>query len=364
MKSILFVSHDANRAGAQVQLLRLVRLLQKNTTLQIEVLLKHDGVLREEFEQLVTTHIWQPFTPTHFWSSWRGNSQINSLKRKKFDVIVSNTLTNGDILPELAKLHCPIITYVHELAAHLDMYTNATDFKKTLQLSDFYLVCAQIAAQFLEINHQVSAQKTAWLPSCLPPIDVISLPPVQTVRATIGLTEADFVVGGIGTADLRKGIDYFLNLAIMLPQVAFVWVGADVSQFREVLNNPSFPPNLKFVPNTPDPYQYLNCFDVLALTSRMEVYPLVVMEALYLSKPVLCFDKAGGAPELVETDAGVVIPDFSVKLMAQKVLWLQQNPIVRSEMGKKGRQKVVERHNEVVICERFMEVVNRVSTQS
>lgn len=363
-KKILFVSHDSNRAGAQVQLLRLLTLLKEKTSIPFEILLKYDGVLRSEFEQLAPTYIWHQHEPKptgllkKVYKKITHKPLIKRLQDKQFGLIISNTLTNGGLLAELKPLHCPVISYVHELGHHLEMYTNESELQSTLQLTDFYMVCANIAADYLIHEYQIPAKKTRWLPSILPNIKPELLGNPISVKQRLGILSTDFVVGGIGTADLRKGIDYFVELASLLPQSSFIWVGATKQQFCDCLKTTQFPSNLYFVANTADPYSYLNAFDVLALTSRMEVYPLVMMESLKLEKPVVCFTEAGGAPELIEADAGLVIENFSIKKMAEAIEFLKVNPQKRIEMGRIGRQKLNERHNEQQILNTFVSIIN------
>ncbi len=52
-KRILFVSHDANRAGSQLLLLQLLRLL-KERGVPMHLLLCNGGELEQEFEEVVS----------------------------------------------------------------------------------------------------------------------------------------------------------------------------------------------------------------------------------------------------------------------------------------------------------------------
>ncbi len=49
MKKILFVSHDANRAGAQLFLLNVVQYLRQKTEWKCAVLFLDEGILMQEF---------------------------------------------------------------------------------------------------------------------------------------------------------------------------------------------------------------------------------------------------------------------------------------------------------------------------
>jgi len=55
---ILFISHYAARTGAPILLLRLIEQIKIYSNLEILILLKNDGALKEDFEKLGKTFIW------------------------------------------------------------------------------------------------------------------------------------------------------------------------------------------------------------------------------------------------------------------------------------------------------------------
>jgi glycosyltransferase involved in cell wall biosynthesis len=85
---------------------------------------------------------------------------------------------------------------------------------------------------------------------------------------------------------------------------------------------------------------------------------LVVLEAAMLSKPILCFDKAGGAKDFVETDCGSIIEYLDVENAANKMVELKENPVLRKQMGDAARKKVLERHNQAIAFKTFVEILN------
>jgi hypothetical protein len=59
MKHILFVSHDANRAGAQILLLRFLKLLKYDKDFTFSILLKSGGIIENEFKEIAKTYLWE-----------------------------------------------------------------------------------------------------------------------------------------------------------------------------------------------------------------------------------------------------------------------------------------------------------------
>jgi len=101
-------------------------------------------------------------------------------------------------------------------------------------------------------------------------------------------------------------------------------------------------------------------FDAFCLTSREDPFPLVVLEAASLEKPVLCFAEAGGPPEFVENHCGFVLPYLDVAAMSARIVELIENPSLRDELGRRARAKVLERHDVEVVAPRIMNIIERV----
>jgi glycosyltransferase involved in cell wall biosynthesis len=108
-----------------------------------------------------------------------------------------------------------------------------------------------------------------------------------------------------------------------------------------------------------DPERYFPEFDVFALVSREDPFPLVCLEAALQGKPSLCFAGGGGMPELIEEDAGIVVPYLDVQAMAGHVVELVKNPALRMKLGKRARAKVLERHTVEQAGPMILKVIER-----
>ena len=68
------------------------------------------------------------------------------------------------------------------------------------------------------------------------------------------------------------------------------------------------------------------------------------MKRVCVVVPVVCFEGAGGSPELVETDGGFVVPYLDLDAMSNRILDLLHQPEIRRKMGHRLGQKILERH--------------------
>jgi len=381
MRNILFVSHDANRAGAQILLLRFLKLLKENQNFKFSVFLKDGGILENEFNEIAQTYYWKRtklITKKSLFSKLykiftnkniHRNKIIDALKNQNFDLVISNTIANGDILPVLNQLNCPIITYIHELEMGIQQYTKPEFFQNVITLSSSYIACAESVKQNLMQNHSINPTLIKVLPSLLPQsaLNYNSDRLLnEKLRNQYDIPQSAFLIGGMGTVDLRKGVDVFLQVANKLKHnqsIFFLWVGGQdtetdyknfqIDKSRLELNNVIFQKSVE------NPLDFMSIFDVFFVSSREDPYPLVVLEAAILSKPIICFDKAGGAKDFVEDDCGAIIEYLDVDSVVEKIIELKENPTLRERMGEKARKKVLERHNQEKAFQIFVEILNK-----
>ena len=381
MKNVLFVSHDANRAGAQILLLRFLKLLKEDKNFKFSILLKDGGIINNEFSEIAKTYYWKRqksfgkknlFSKLYKWfinkDSLR-NKILDSLKNQNFDLVISNTIANGDILPVLNQLNCPIITYVHELEMGIQQYTKPEFFQNVIALSSSYIVCAEAVKQNLIQNHLINPTLIKILPSLLPESALNYRSDRllnDTLRKKYDIPVNAFLIGGMGTVDLRKGVDIFLQVANKLKHnqdIFFLWVGGqdtetDYKNFQIDKSRLELE-NVIFQESVENPLDFMSIFDIFFVSSREDPYPLVVLEAAMLSKPIICFDKAGGAKDFVENDCGAILEYLNVDSVVEKIVELKENSSLREEMGVKARKKVLERHNQEKAFQTFIEILNR-----
>ena len=104
------------------------------------------------------------------------------------------------------------------------------------------------------------------------------------------------VVGMCGQGSPRKGADIFLASAEAAPDCDFLWVGgwapdeAEINDAYEAYVEKKLP-NFYVAGAVENPYAHIALMDLFFLSSREDPNPLVLVEAMALRVPLLCFSR-------------------------------------------------------------------------
>ncbi len=174
-----------------------------------------------------------------------------------------------------------------------------------------------------KVNEQVpdQADKLIVLPNALDPgfeFEVASDARVPYILLT---------VSRLASHDQEKGIDHLIEAMEQIvthqPQAQLRTVGEGVDRARlEAIAHHS-PAKahitfLGFVPEAQLKQEFQRCA-VFALPSKKEGFGLVYLEAMAAGKPCIAAN-AGGAPEVINEESGIIVPYGDPKAIAQAVL--------------------------------------------
>lgn len=363
--SILFLSHDASRTGAPIFLLNFLRWLRQNRDLNFRVLTGRRGELTADFAALGTVNSFEPSDALWYkvmrrsrLQHWYDTSHLaqlrDSLLRDKVNLIYINSVASAGMLDFLSFLDCPVICHVHEL----DWAIRVVGVEKLALLErrrPLYIAVSNAVKNSLVKNSGIPPSRVEVIHGFVPSPQAVDFEKARKlIRMKLGIAEEAKIVCACGSIGFRKGTDLFLQVAAMVANlyrsmpVHFLWVGGppnEVEAMRSKVANSPLRDIVHFVGHTSDANIYLEASDVFVLTSREDPFPLVVMEAAQHAKPIVCFERGGGAPEFVEGDAGFVTPDFDTKIMADKLVELLSSPELCDRMGGAAKHKVLNHYH-------------------
>lgn len=158
------------------------------------------------------------------------------------------------------------------------------------------------------------------------------------------------VVGMVASFSIYKDYKSFILTALKILEyrsdIVFMCVG-DGPLFYEhkSLVNERYNENIIFTGRQTNVEKLISVFDVGVLSTYNEGISNSIMEYMALSKPVIV-SEGGGSSEIVEQNVtGYLIKQGNEVEMAEKILFLIDNPETAKTMGKSGRIKLEKEFN-------------------
>ena len=300
---VLFVGHEASRTGAPAILLNIVKEFATRFQCECISVLDQPGDLVSEYERyshvlVKTVDRFQSYAGKQVEFQEELERLLERFADDPPELAFCNSLELATYGPVLKRLGLSVITLVHEVADHY--YPTALD---DLDAGSDVVVCP---AEFIAERVRMAA------PGCADRVQVAGqglLRPNygeawwgsrEQVLGRYGVRAEDVVVLTCGTADGRKGIDVFTEVAAEVvdrlgdsPRVWFVWLGSGFESFVENgywgaaewdrvkfwaewdMRALGVSERVVVIPPVPDTEAHFAAADIFALTSRVDPFPCV-----------------------------------------------------------------------------------------
>ncbi len=359
-KKILFISHDASRTGAPIVLLHLIEWIKENTNYVCEIICLKGGELENEFERIATTHVLESTKKAGLsylfkklltkvlnvdFEKFITKKLVDIVKKYNPDLIYANTANTSKVIAEIGKVKSvPIILHLHELKSSMQRSGARESLPHADPFINKYIACSGLVEENIIKNIGVLSSKVERIYAFVEPQQVkISK---EDIKAELGITMDTIIVAGVGSLHWRKGVDFFLFTArkvlLLNPEkkIVFVWLGGDLTSREAMLYNFDIEAwgltdKISLLGSKPNPWDYINAIDVLAMTSREDPFPLVCIEAAMLAKPIVCFDKNVGSAEFIDNQ----VMFLDIDMMSAHLEELINNPDLRIIQGEELKRK-------------------------
>lgn len=343
---VLLVGHDAQPHGAQYLALNIARELQA-LGIEFEMVLLGGGSLLPDYEALAKVYRLDAT------DAEAGMRLAKQLAVAGFTSAIANTTVSGLFVAHLANAGINTVSLVHELPGVIESFglrshamaigssANHVVFANEF-ISDEFGKVVPMNSGNIRIRKQGLYKRNVYRS-----VDAV-LSARITLRSQLGMSRDARIILGVGYADHRKGIDLFVDIAEKLMRqrqnVHFVWIGhfdtRIESEIRDMVAKSKFAKQFHFPGRQSDTDLYYAGADVLALTSREDPFPSVIMEALDVAVPVIAFSGAGGFVDFLEKTGSPLISPFDCTAFADAIAQFLNDDDLRQGVGKAGRELV------------------------
>lgn len=139
-------------------------------------------------------------------------------------------------------------------------------------------------------------------------------------RARLGVPESAPLVGFVGRLSAEKGADVLLDAVALLgpaaPMVAFIGDGPQAGALAVRSTAAGLESHVRWCGRIARAAPLLRAFDVVALSSRTEGTPMVLLEAMAAGVPVVA-SRVGGVPDVVSEKEAVLVAPEDPEALAQ-----------------------------------------------
>jgi len=335
-RKIVYVSHDAFYNGAQLLSLQIVKGLCEQLGFQVDVILLAGGPLAPDFARYARVHDFSVpgSTPE------RQAEVIRELFDSGARAAITSTTVSGALVVPLKRQGFRVVSLVHELPGLIRERKLEGSLENIARFADRVVFPTRGVSEKVCDLSPISLEKVIIRPQGLLHPNMYrdrTDEARQLVRTEFGLPEKVRIVMGMGYGDHRKGVDLFVEVALVTiekrPDAYFVWVGNCDPELlgpierkiaeRNAGDRILFPGFRRYVD------AYLSGADVFLLSSREDPFPSVVLEAMDAGLPVIGYEGAGGFCDLLNEGGGLTVPYEDIaatsraieRLLDDDVLW-------------------------------------------
>ena len=367
--SICFFSHSPGLGGSEKMMFELADALVKDFGAVCTVVVPRPGPQSEAHKKIgvATLYAFPHFLDYGWWSDDAGKEKSKEDKQlraftcaKAIETNILESLRSFDpdvvwtqsmVIPWGAKvaetLHKPHIWYVTEFG-ELDFgFKFFSPFAEVLNeiqsASNHVYTCSQVLKDTL--FHSAREGEVSVLYSCIPEPTINELPSIDQyfrkkdsikfgmfsqIRPTKGQEDAVLAIAEC----IKNGLNVELVIA----------GGADQAYLKHLMalaKDLGVEKNINFVGYADNPFGLMSLCDVVIMSSRLEAFGRVGVEAMLLSKPVV-FANTGGISEYqLDGQTGLSYPPGDAVILSKQLERLSNDRALREKMGKAGKEHAV-----------------------
>jgi glycogen(starch) synthase len=234
---------------------------------------------------------------------------------------------------------------------------------ETAKNAKLIVTISKYSLEKIENHYGVDAAKVRIVPNGVDPEKFKPLEDQEAIKRQFGLGNEPCVLF-VGSLIPRKGLPFLVEAAEKIAKkysgTKFVIVGEGPlkNQLLSNLATANLSGNFKFLGNVKGdmlPALY-NCADVFALPSIQEGQGIVLLEAQASARPVVAFD-VGGVNEAVRNgETGLLVKRGSSEELADALLKLLSDKVLREKMGANGRRFVTENFTWDICAQKMLNV--------
>ncbi len=339
MKKILHITPNFNYSCGRSKLVYLyLKYFSANNQYKV-YFLTNGGDSLDRLEEFQELNIKLVDFSTGFKNILYRNSFYNSLKeyieKNNIELIHTHHRFPEYISVQIAKeLNIKTVTSVHSFVK---------GFRKISFQADKIICVSNSVADHLTRNYFVKPESLVVLHNPSEQLPEVSEKEKEELKEKLGVTAGKKILLFMGRINKVKGYDTLIKSFEIVKEkfnnVILLLSGSveDKKFHKELFVNKDC---IKTIPPSRKSYQLYSISDTIVLPSKIEPFPFVMLEAGMFKKPFIGGD-TGGIHEFIEDGKnGILIEPGNHKQLAEKIIYLLNNPDRGKDLGENLYDKV------------------------
>lgn len=166
------------------------------------------------------------------------------------------------------------------------------------------------------------------------------------LREEYKIEDGMFLIGAVGRLVWQKGFEYLIQAAKEIsscsPKVKMLIVGDGPlrGELHELASNLGVGDKVIFTGFRDDIKEVLSSIDLLVVSSLLEGFPMVTLEAMAMAKPIVATNINGIIEQISDGEEGLLVPPKNPEALAAAVVRLIQDKSLAAKIGMAARNKV------------------------
>ncbi len=176
--------------------------------------------------------------------------------------------------------------------------------------------------------------------------DTLSAAEKRALRTSLGIRAGEFVAAVVAMLKPGKGHEYAFQAVRALNdggtglKLLLIGDGDSRRELEALSEKLSLSKNLVWLGYQKDPRPFLSLSDVILVPSVAESFPMAILEALSMGKPVIASRVGGNSEVIKDGENGFLVPARDVESLAEKVRILQEDAGLRERLSRQARESV------------------------
>jgi glycosyltransferase involved in cell wall biosynthesis len=315
--------------------------------------------LRNAGISVIHIPIGREYVPSAF---WRARELSCLIKSRRFDIVQTYHQKSDTLGAMVARVSGTkhIVSSKRDMGRYRRMWHVALN-KALRPLFEKVIVVADAVGEMIVSKERVSRSRIVRIYNGVDDVCFSRTTESQRneERNGLGFDKEDFVVGMVANFRQEKNHDVLFEAASRIigeiPRLKILTVGGGplLEKYRKQFANDYIGSRIVFAGPTTDVIRYLRVMDVGCLVpGSNEGFSNAVLEKMSVGLPLIVSDTGGNAEAVIDRDNGLVIGPNDTEALADAIVELHANPVVRARMGVRSRELVEERYTLQEMCRR------------